>query len=250
MHEDIEVFIGFSYAPLGMQLMSLCHSVLFVANFLYCTVFFMVFLRLFEKFKFNLKFSRQRECQKKEREEYQSMAEDSADEWRSPADFLNSDTFARVLDFLGLEDVARLMMCSRSLRETGKGAKDWRSAVMELSSQNGYNTWEGDPFDDFHNFFAAGAVPDPRIKPGFESKACHKQFGLLFVFQRDCVNNLLRCYDLDDLDECSSGRYYFKYDDPDTDYGPWMWRYLQGINKECQSRIILLDRIAQLTLAQ
>ena len=51
------------------------------------------------------------------------------------AGFLEPDAFARVLDFLNLEDVARLMMCSRSLREMGAGRKEWALAVDELSSK-------------------------------------------------------------------------------------------------------------------
>jgi hypothetical protein len=51
------------------------------------------------------------------------------------AGFLEPDAFARVLDFLNLEDVARLMMCSRSLRELGAGRKEWALAVEELSSK-------------------------------------------------------------------------------------------------------------------
>ena len=47
--------------------------------------------------------------------------------------------FDLVLDELNLEHVAQLMMCCRSLREIGEGAKDWERAVREFSMMNRYN---------------------------------------------------------------------------------------------------------------
>ena len=110
------------------------------------------------------------------------MAEEVVEvEWEAFAGFLERGTFAHVFDFLNLEDVARLMMCSRSLREMGKENKDWKRAVALLSRKNVYNQWDGSSDDDYNNFYANGQVPDPRIKPGFASKPHHEQFGLLFV---------------------------------------------------------------------
>jgi hypothetical protein len=157
-----------------------------------------------------------------------------------------------VFDFLNLEDVARLMMCSRSLREMGKENKDWKRAVESLSRQNEYD----EDIDDIDDFFADGQVPDPRIKPGFASKPHHEQFGLLFVFQRDNVTNLLSCYDIENLDKCDFGREYFMLNSNDEVYDYWpgalrdMWKMHQKNFDSIPPRIVMLDRIAQLSLAQ
>jgi len=181
------------------------------------------------------------------------MAEEVVVEWKAFAGFLERGTFAHVFDFLNLEDVARLMMCSRSLREMGKENKDWKRAVALLSRKNVYNQWDGSSDDDYKNLYANGQVPDPRIKPGFASKPHHEQFGLLFVFQRDCVTNLLSCYDIENLEECDCGRVYFKYN-WNYNWPPGMWRDMwemhQGNFDSSPPRIVMIDRIAQLFCAQ
>ena len=59
--------------------------------------------------------------------------------WHAFAGFQEADTFERVLDFLKLEDIARLMMCNRSLMEMGKVSKKWGLAVRHLSAMNSFN---------------------------------------------------------------------------------------------------------------
>ena len=135
----------------------------------------------------------------------------------------------------------------------GKENKDWKRAVALLSRKNVYNQWDGSSDDDYNNFYANGQVPDPRIKPGFASKPHHEQFGLLFVFQRDCVTNLLSCYDIENLEKCDFGRAYFSFSG-DHNWPPGMWRDMwemhQGNFDSSPPRIVMIDRIAQLSCAQ
>jgi len=127
--------------------------------------------------------------------------------------FSRSDGFASVLELLNLEHVARLMMCSRSLREIGQGVEEWEGAVQDLCKLNKFNYCpscqerndecscpvdDKDRYDDLESLLTRR---DPRIKyTNFASFGVCKQFGLLYLFHKECISNLLALYgDFGDL---------------------------------------------------
>ena len=70
------------------------------------------------------------------------------------------------------------------------------------------------------------------------------------------MTNLLSCYDIENLEKCDCGSWYFKLygdDNPDK-WPPGMWRDMcemhQGNFDSSPPRIVMIDRIAQLSLAQ
>jgi hypothetical protein len=143
--------------------------------------------------------------------------------WQAFSGFLEPESFARVYEFLNLEEAAMLMICNRSLREIGQGAMDWALAVRQLSSKNTFNLClkcdcfidrftspkegnicectEKELEDDVKHRHMRDWVQlwDPRHDANFSSRPASVQFGQLYTFQRMCVNNLLDFYQLEDL---------------------------------------------------